>query len=322
MDEDRIELVRTRASPTCGLPATEAKPFEARPRASIPGDGFKHVAVPRACRGGADCHHEEVFLDSRELACTYDTLGADHARHHLDVGVVERLLKEKREPVDFPLVHGHDHHRPVWIEQAPSELEPPVHHGEPFGVTIGVLFIHVVVVVLPVARAGVVRWIDVDRVDAAFVGVEKDLQRVEVLGVDDGVEGFTAACAFHLPRRNEARIDRVTELGDDHKVLDGALGRLGRALALLVPEEMGHSTVGGCGDAVNAPYAVVDATRLLTASGQEANLVASTHRPIGKFYRLGDMVFEVETESAAPRERFELASEVCAEVRVHRLDMG
>ena len=88
------------------------------------------------------------------------------------------------------------------------------------------------------------------------------------------------------------------------------------------PEWMGHSTVAGRGDLGNAPCAAVDATRLLTTLGKGANLVTFAHRTIGKLYRLGDMVFEVETESAAARERFELKFEVSAEVRVHCLDVG
>lgn len=85
---------------------------------------------------------------------------------------------------------------------------------------------------------------------------------------------------------------------------------------------MGHSSVAGRRDPGDTPYAAVDHIRLLAALGKEANLVTPAHRAIGKLYRLGDMVLEVETEGAAARERVELTSEVGAEVGVHRLDMG
>jgi hypothetical protein len=43
-------------------------------------------------------------------------------------------------------------------------------------VLVGIVAVDIVVVVFPVPRAGVVRWIDVDRVDSAFVSIEQNLQ--------------------------------------------------------------------------------------------------------------------------------------------------
>ncbi len=50
------------------------------------------------------------------------------------------------------------------------------------------------------------------------MGVGQRLQHVVVLTVDDRVERFVAA-TLHFPRADQARIDRVAELGHDHQVI-------------------------------------------------------------------------------------------------------
>ena len=77
-----------------------------------------------------------------------------------------------------------------------------------------VVALDVVVVVLPVLRAGVVRRVDVDGVDLAAMGKQQRLQRVEVLGIDNSVERPVAA-ELDLAGGHEPRIDGVSELCDD-----------------------------------------------------------------------------------------------------------
>ena len=130
----------------------------------------------------------------------------------------KRLLQQQPEPQVLLLVDRDDEHRVVGVQQLLREQQPALHERQPLGVAVEVVALDVVVVVLPVLRAGVVRRVDVDAVDLAAVGEEQRLERVEVLGVDDGVERLVAA-ALDLAGRDQAGVDRVAELGDHDEVV-------------------------------------------------------------------------------------------------------
>ena len=97
---------------------------------------------------------------------------------------------------------------------------------------IEVVSLDVVVVVLPVLRAGVVRRVDVDRVDRAAVREQQRLQRVEVLGIDDGVERLVAP-ALDPARGDQTRVDRVAELGHHDEVVQRRGARFETGFAVL-----------------------------------------------------------------------------------------
>ncbi len=130
----------------------------------------------------------------------------------------KRLLQQQPQPEVLLLVDRDDEHRVVRVQQLLRQQQPSLHERQPLGVPVVVVALDVVVVVLPVLRARVVRRVDVDAVDLAAVREEQRLERVEVLGVDDRVERLVAA-AFHLPRRDQARVDRVAELGHHDQVV-------------------------------------------------------------------------------------------------------
>ena len=110
----------------------------------------------------------------------------------------------------------------------------------------------------------VVGWVYVDRVDLAFVGVEQNLERVKVLGVDHDVERAVAA-ALNFAGGQQAGVDRIAELGDDDQVFDGTARHLGVGLGVLPPDEVGHPPAAGPANLVNTPYPTIHAMRLLAA---------------------------------------------------------
>ena len=95
---------------------------------------------------------------------------------------------------------------------------------------VQVVAFDVVVVVLPVLRTGVVRRVDVDRIDLAAMRPGQRLEDVVVLAVDDGVAGLVAA-ARNMAGFFQARIDRVAEFRDDNQVIE-VYAFLARSLAL------------------------------------------------------------------------------------------
>ena len=181
--------------------------------------------------------------------------------------------------------------------------------------TIAVVIVDVVVVVLPITGTRVVGGIDVDRVDLAFVGVEKDLERVEVLGVDHCVKGLVSA-AFDTSGGHQPRVDGVAKLGYYNQVFDRPVRLLGSGLGSLSPHKVGDSPALGPADAVNAPHSIVYARGFAAARRETADLVAPTHGSVRELYRLGNVALEIESESAAAGQRVYLALQVGPELRV------
>ncbi len=107
----------------------------------------------------------------------------------------------------FFLVDGDDEHGIVGAQQALGKEEAPLHHGEPFGVAILVGLVNVVVVVFPVARAGVVGRVDVDAIHPAGADVGQELQGIVVVGLDEGVPGAVGRGMAHRVDGFEVGID-------------------------------------------------------------------------------------------------------------------
>lgn len=136
----------------------------------------------------------------------------------MDVGFWERLLQEESEPQILLFVDRDDEHRVLRVEQLAGDLQTAFHEGQPLRVPVVVVAFDVVVVVLPVLRAGVVRRVYVDRVDRVPVRVGQHLERVEVLSVDDSVERLVDA-ALHPAGLDQPREDAVAELRHYHEVI-------------------------------------------------------------------------------------------------------
>jgi hypothetical protein len=88
-------------------------------------------------------------------------------------------------------------------------------------VPAAIVALHVVVVVFPVARAGVVRGVDVDAVDLALVGEQQQLQRVVVVGLDQDMVQLRRVTIADRMHRRQRRIDRLAHASHDHQFLDG-----------------------------------------------------------------------------------------------------
>ena len=78
--------------------------------------------------------------------------------------------------------------------------------------------IDVIVVVFPVARAGVVGRVDVDHVHLALVGIEQELEGVEVVGIDDHVPGLVRPAPGDAVHWNQRRIDGLAKAADDDQL--------------------------------------------------------------------------------------------------------
>ena len=78
--------------------------------------------------------------------------------------------------------------------------------------------IDVIVVVFPVARAGVVRRVDIDHVHVALVGIEEELKGVEVVGIDEHVPGLVRPAPRHAINRHKSRIDGIAKAANDDEI--------------------------------------------------------------------------------------------------------
>ncbi len=77
-------------------------------------------------------------------------------------------------------------------------------------------FIDVVVVVLPITRAGVVRRIDINQIDFSLVRIQKQLKSVIIVGVDQDVPWLIGAAARNAINWRQYRINRLAEANDQH----------------------------------------------------------------------------------------------------------
>lgn len=82
-----------------------------------------------------------------------------------------------------------------------------------------VVAFNVVVVVLPVAGAGVIRRVDIYCVDLAPVRVGEHLEGVIVLSVDHCMEWFVAT-ALDTTCLDKTGENLVIELGHDHEIIE------------------------------------------------------------------------------------------------------
>ena len=64
----------------------------------------------------------------------------------------------------FLFINGHDQHGILGIQQLFGEFQTLLHHGQPLAVAVLVVIVHIVVVVFPVPRTGVVGRVDIDAV--------------------------------------------------------------------------------------------------------------------------------------------------------------
>ena len=123
----------------------------------------------------------------------------------------KHLLQQQAQPQVLLLVDRDDQDRVVWVQQLLRQQQATLHHRQPLRVAVVVVGLDVVVVVLPVLRAGVVRRVDVDGVDFAPVREEQRLECVVVLGVDDRMERLVAAALdLARSRRGPGRSGRGT----------------------------------------------------------------------------------------------------------------
>lgn len=144
---------------------------------------------------------------------------------------------------------------------------------------VKVISFHIVVVVFPVACAGVVGRIDIDRIDLAAMSECQRLQHMEVFAVDDGME-WLAAAALDLPGADKAGIDIVLELGHHDQI-----GKVGALLFRLVATNQVQprlSLIALSFEAENFPKPLI-ALRGRSTRRQNANLVTLADRSAGQF---------------------------------------
>lgn len=91
--------------------------------------------------------------------------------------------------VDLRLVDGDDQDTRIRLQQPLRQTKSPLHEGAPLGVPPGVIAIHVVVVVFPVAGTGVVRWVDVDSIHLTGVERMQGLHGMEIVRLDQDMPG-------------------------------------------------------------------------------------------------------------------------------------
>ena len=97
-----------------------------------------------------------------------DPFRIDHDSDQLSVCVRECSLEKHPQVIHLVFIDRHDEDT-IGCQQAFRELEPLFHKAQPLAMPPGIVVIDVSVVVLPVARTGVIRRVDVDAVDLPFV---------------------------------------------------------------------------------------------------------------------------------------------------------
>lgn len=70
----------------------------------------------------------------------------------------------------FLFINSYDQHGIVGVEQLLGKLQSALHKREPLAVAVAIGTIHIVVIVFPVLRAGVVGRVDIDAVH--LTGIE------------------------------------------------------------------------------------------------------------------------------------------------------
>ena len=81
-----------------------------------------------------------------------------------------------------------------------------------------VFFVNIVVIVLPIARTGIVGWINIDAVHLSGIKILKELKRVVVVGLNERVPKVATA-VLNLVDGLQNRINGFAELRDGHHVL-------------------------------------------------------------------------------------------------------
>ena len=147
-------------------------------------------------------------------------------------------------------------------------------------------------------------------------------ERVVVLGVDDRVERLVAA-ALDLARRDEARVDRVAELGDHDEVVERCgpgfvtgFARVDRRLPWIRSRRGEGSNVAvprGTVDPDDPPEFLVRLLRHLTTRRQDAHLVALADLAARQLDGLRHVPLEVQAERAPVGEGGDLALEIAGE---------
>src|SRR5574344_1953571 len=86
----------------------------------------------------------------------------------------------------------------------------------------GVVSVDIVVIILPVLRAGVVGRVDVDAIDLSGVKILQKLKRVVIVGLDERMPEI-AATMLNLVHLLKIRKDRLSEKRDRNQFIDGKL---------------------------------------------------------------------------------------------------
>jgi hypothetical protein len=124
-------------------------------------------------------------------------------------------MEEDPKIVNFVFVYRHNQN-PIRLQQPLRQQQALLYHGEPFGVPEGVGLVHVVVVILPIPRAGVVGRVDVDDVHLALVAVEQELEGMKIIGIDEHMPRLLRPTSRHAVNRDESRIDGVAKAPDHY----------------------------------------------------------------------------------------------------------
>ena len=98
----------------------------------------------------------------------------------------EYPIHQHSEPEKLVIIDADEDHAIIG-KQFLGQHQPPVHELQPQRMTEAVCLVHKAVVVDEVTVAGVVRRIDVDAADCAFVTEAQRAQRVEIVALNDQV---------------------------------------------------------------------------------------------------------------------------------------
>ena len=93
---------------------------------------------------------------------------------HLPKSVRKRLLEQTTKMMNFVLINCYDQHA-VRLQKLPRKPDALIHERKPFAVSPRIIEIDVVIVVTPVFRSCIVRWVDIDYVHFSRVRITERL---------------------------------------------------------------------------------------------------------------------------------------------------
>gem|GEM_PF-4513040 len=122
--------------------------------------------------------------------------------------------------MNLVFVNCYDKNAGFRIQKFTGKFQPFFHHRQPLTMPPSIIRIHIIIIILPVPCPGIIRRIDVYAVHFSLIQVFQELERVVVIGFDDGVPQFVIRRVFDFGDGFERREDWFADEGYGYKFVE------------------------------------------------------------------------------------------------------